>query len=172
MTTLSALGSRTIMAFVATQDASRARTFYRDTLGLRFVSEDGFASYGDEVQPSPNAAGQPGGRRERVDEPVAPQQAAHERLQFGGGFDERIGPADDARFAQRGFEPFRGMGRDLRRLAHRQPPPRIPVTDTSKTRGKSVCADEPGFASAAGKVIASSSPLHLASGPKFPAETS
>jgi catechol 2,3-dioxygenase-like lactoylglutathione lyase family enzyme len=31
------------MAFVATRDAARARTFYRDTLGLRFVSEDGFA---------------------------------------------------------------------------------------------------------------------------------
>jgi catechol 2,3-dioxygenase-like lactoylglutathione lyase family enzyme len=31
------------MAFVATRDAARAKAFYRDTLGLQFVSEDGFA---------------------------------------------------------------------------------------------------------------------------------
>jgi len=31
------------MAFVAISDADRARAFYRDTLGLRLVTEDGFA---------------------------------------------------------------------------------------------------------------------------------
>jgi catechol 2,3-dioxygenase-like lactoylglutathione lyase family enzyme len=31
------------MAFVATRDPSRAKAFYKDTLGLRFVSEDPFA---------------------------------------------------------------------------------------------------------------------------------
>ncbi len=31
------------MGFVATRDAKRAKAFYRDTLGLRLVSEDQFA---------------------------------------------------------------------------------------------------------------------------------
>src|ERR1700732_5035560 len=37
------LRSRKIMAFVATRDPSRAKAFYKDTLGLRFVSQDPFA---------------------------------------------------------------------------------------------------------------------------------
>ena len=37
------LGSSKIVGFVGVRDAQRARTFYRDTLGLRLVSEDGFA---------------------------------------------------------------------------------------------------------------------------------
>src|SRR6476660_1139941 len=37
------LGSHKIMAFVATRDPVRAKSFYRDTLGLRLVSEDRFA---------------------------------------------------------------------------------------------------------------------------------
>ena len=37
------LGSHKLMAFVATRDAARARSFYRDTLGLRLLSEDRFA---------------------------------------------------------------------------------------------------------------------------------
>jgi catechol 2,3-dioxygenase-like lactoylglutathione lyase family enzyme len=32
-----------IIAFVPTKDAARARSFYEETLGLRFVSEDQFA---------------------------------------------------------------------------------------------------------------------------------
>lgn len=32
-----------MVAFVAVTDADRARAFYRDTLGLRLVGEDGFA---------------------------------------------------------------------------------------------------------------------------------
>ncbi len=32
-----------LVAFVAASDASRARAFYRDTLGLRLVSDDAFA---------------------------------------------------------------------------------------------------------------------------------
>jgi catechol 2,3-dioxygenase-like lactoylglutathione lyase family enzyme len=39
----SPLGHCRLVAFVATCDASRAKAFYRDTLGLRLVSEDGFA---------------------------------------------------------------------------------------------------------------------------------
>jgi catechol 2,3-dioxygenase-like lactoylglutathione lyase family enzyme len=39
----SILGSSKIVAFAGVKDAERARTFYRDTLGLRLVSEDGFA---------------------------------------------------------------------------------------------------------------------------------
>jgi catechol 2,3-dioxygenase-like lactoylglutathione lyase family enzyme len=39
----SILGSSKIVAFAGVKDADRARTFYRDTLGLRLVSEDGFA---------------------------------------------------------------------------------------------------------------------------------
>jgi catechol 2,3-dioxygenase-like lactoylglutathione lyase family enzyme len=39
----SPLGSRDIVAFVATASASRARTFYRDKLGLRLVEESPFA---------------------------------------------------------------------------------------------------------------------------------
>jgi catechol 2,3-dioxygenase-like lactoylglutathione lyase family enzyme len=37
------LGSEKIIAFVYTSDPVRARAFYGDTLGLRFVSEDKFA---------------------------------------------------------------------------------------------------------------------------------
>jgi catechol 2,3-dioxygenase-like lactoylglutathione lyase family enzyme len=37
------LGSEKLMAFVATRDFGRAKEFYRDTLGLRLVSEDQFA---------------------------------------------------------------------------------------------------------------------------------
>src|SRR5579871_5302414 len=37
------LGSSKIVAFAGVKDADRARAFYRDTLGLRLVSEDGFA---------------------------------------------------------------------------------------------------------------------------------
>jgi catechol 2,3-dioxygenase-like lactoylglutathione lyase family enzyme len=37
------LSSAKIMAFVSTTSADKARAFYRDTLGLKMVSEDGFA---------------------------------------------------------------------------------------------------------------------------------
>jgi catechol 2,3-dioxygenase-like lactoylglutathione lyase family enzyme len=37
------LKSRPIVAFVATTDAKRAKAFYARTLGLRLISEDGFA---------------------------------------------------------------------------------------------------------------------------------
>jgi catechol 2,3-dioxygenase-like lactoylglutathione lyase family enzyme len=37
------LSSEKLMAFVSTTNADRARAFYRDTLGLNLVSEDGFA---------------------------------------------------------------------------------------------------------------------------------
>ena len=39
----SPLGSHALVAFAATTDPARAKAFYRDTLGLRLVSEDGFA---------------------------------------------------------------------------------------------------------------------------------
>jgi catechol 2,3-dioxygenase-like lactoylglutathione lyase family enzyme len=39
----SILGSQELVAFVATCDPSCAKKFYRDTLGLRLVSEDAFA---------------------------------------------------------------------------------------------------------------------------------
>ena len=37
------LGSTDIMAFVPTKDSGKARCFYEGVLGLRFVSDDGFA---------------------------------------------------------------------------------------------------------------------------------
>jgi len=37
------LGAKELVAFVATRDPRRAKTFYRDTLGLHLVSEDQFA---------------------------------------------------------------------------------------------------------------------------------
>ena len=37
------LGASQVMAFVATTDAARARTFYGDVLGLRLVSDEAFA---------------------------------------------------------------------------------------------------------------------------------
>jgi catechol 2,3-dioxygenase-like lactoylglutathione lyase family enzyme len=37
------LGSCPIMAFVATKDAVRAKAFYQDVLGLKFVADDGYA---------------------------------------------------------------------------------------------------------------------------------
>jgi catechol 2,3-dioxygenase-like lactoylglutathione lyase family enzyme len=42
-TCMSVLGSAEIIAFVATRNAARAKPFYRDTLGLKLVSEDPFA---------------------------------------------------------------------------------------------------------------------------------
>ena len=38
-----ALGGGKIVAFVGTRQADRARAFYRDTLGLKLISEDNFA---------------------------------------------------------------------------------------------------------------------------------
>jgi catechol 2,3-dioxygenase-like lactoylglutathione lyase family enzyme len=43
MPTQHTLGSQKIMAFVSTQTPADAKAFYRDTLGLRLISEDGFA---------------------------------------------------------------------------------------------------------------------------------
>lgn len=40
---MSLLGSAKIIAFVYTSDPVRAKAFYGDTLGLRFVSQDEFA---------------------------------------------------------------------------------------------------------------------------------
>jgi catechol 2,3-dioxygenase-like lactoylglutathione lyase family enzyme len=37
------LGSAKIVAFAPTRDAKKARTFYKDVLGLKLVSEDKFA---------------------------------------------------------------------------------------------------------------------------------
>jgi catechol 2,3-dioxygenase-like lactoylglutathione lyase family enzyme len=37
------LGSANIVAFVPTKDAGKARAFYEGVLGLRFVTDDGFA---------------------------------------------------------------------------------------------------------------------------------
>lgn len=37
------LAQEKIMAFVGVTDADKARSFYRDTLGLNLVNEDGFA---------------------------------------------------------------------------------------------------------------------------------
>ena len=37
------LANSSLIAFVPTRDSARARTFYADILGLRFVSDDGFA---------------------------------------------------------------------------------------------------------------------------------
>ena len=37
------LGSTNIVAFVPTRDPAKAREFYVDVLGLRFVKDDGFA---------------------------------------------------------------------------------------------------------------------------------
>jgi catechol 2,3-dioxygenase-like lactoylglutathione lyase family enzyme len=43
MSTRFALSSQKIMAFVGTQAPAKAKAFYRDILGLRLMSEDGFA---------------------------------------------------------------------------------------------------------------------------------
>jgi catechol 2,3-dioxygenase-like lactoylglutathione lyase family enzyme len=43
------LGTEKIIAFVATCDPKRAKAFYRETLGLRLISEDGFALVFDAV---------------------------------------------------------------------------------------------------------------------------
>jgi catechol 2,3-dioxygenase-like lactoylglutathione lyase family enzyme len=43
MSALSPLGTAWVIAFCATSDASRAKHFYHDILGLRLVSEDPFA---------------------------------------------------------------------------------------------------------------------------------
>jgi len=40
---VSPLGTHRVVAFVASTDFARAKSFYRDTLGLKLVHEDGFA---------------------------------------------------------------------------------------------------------------------------------
>jgi len=40
---MSMLGSRKLVAFIATRDLGRAKAYYRDTLGLSLISEDEFA---------------------------------------------------------------------------------------------------------------------------------
>lgn len=59
------LSNEKLMAFVSTTNADKARAFFRETLGLRLVSEDGFALVFDangaplrvalakEIQPAP-----------------------------------------------------------------------------------------------------------------------
>src|ERR1700722_15073838 len=59
------LSSEKLVAFVSTTNADHARAFYRDKLGLRLISEDGFAlvfdsngaplriSLAKEVKPAP-----------------------------------------------------------------------------------------------------------------------
>jgi catechol 2,3-dioxygenase-like lactoylglutathione lyase family enzyme len=37
------LGSNDVIAFIPTNDATKARSFYEEILGLRFVKDDGFA---------------------------------------------------------------------------------------------------------------------------------
>lgn len=37
------LGSNNVVAFVPTLDATRAKAYYGEVLGLRFISDDGFA---------------------------------------------------------------------------------------------------------------------------------
>jgi catechol 2,3-dioxygenase-like lactoylglutathione lyase family enzyme len=37
------LTHNSLIAFIPTKDAARARAFYEDTLGLRFISDDSFA---------------------------------------------------------------------------------------------------------------------------------
>jgi len=37
------LGTAKLVAFAAARDAARAKAFYRDILGLKLISEDGFA---------------------------------------------------------------------------------------------------------------------------------
>jgi catechol 2,3-dioxygenase-like lactoylglutathione lyase family enzyme len=43
MTSASTLSNSKVMTFIAVREAARAKAFYRDILGLRFVSEDQFA---------------------------------------------------------------------------------------------------------------------------------
>ena len=43
MKSMSMLGSRKLVAFIATRDLGRAKAYYRDTLGLSLISEDEFA---------------------------------------------------------------------------------------------------------------------------------
>ena len=43
MASRSLLGAEKIVPMVGTSDAGRAKAFYRDTLGLHLMSEDGFA---------------------------------------------------------------------------------------------------------------------------------
>jgi catechol 2,3-dioxygenase-like lactoylglutathione lyase family enzyme len=59
------LGTSDLVAFLLTADAARAREFYGDTLGLRFVSQDDFAVVFDangvtvRVTPMPGHTGTP-----------------------------------------------------------------------------------------------------------------
>jgi len=93
------LKSRAIIAFVATTDQQRAKAFYAGTLGLRLLSEDGFALAFDA-----------GGTRLRVATVQALQPAAYTVLGW---------TVPDIRTAVRGlttrhvrFQRYDGMGQD------------------------------------------------------------
>jgi catechol 2,3-dioxygenase-like lactoylglutathione lyase family enzyme len=50
------LGSAEVVTFIATLDPAKARTFYEETLGLRFVKDDNFALV-FEMGKEPGSAG-------------------------------------------------------------------------------------------------------------------
>jgi catechol 2,3-dioxygenase-like lactoylglutathione lyase family enzyme len=97
----SKLGSHEIIAFVATRDADRAKTFYRDTLGLTLLSEDPFAVVFDAH-----------GTMLRVT--TVPQVAAATYTVLGWRVPNIVTASDDLRNAGVTFERYAGMRQDER----------------------------------------------------------
>jgi catechol 2,3-dioxygenase-like lactoylglutathione lyase family enzyme len=95
------LGSHEIIAFVATRDPDRARTFYRDTLGLTLVSEDPFALVFDAH-----------GTMLRVTTVTHVAAAAYTVL--GWRVPNIMTASNDLRNAGVTFERYAGMGQDER----------------------------------------------------------
>jgi catechol 2,3-dioxygenase-like lactoylglutathione lyase family enzyme len=97
----SGLGPHPIIAFVATRDPDRARTFYRDTLGLTLVSEDPFALVFDTP-----------GVMLRVT--TVPHVAAAAYTVLGWRVPDIVTASDDLRNAGVTFERYAGMRQDKR----------------------------------------------------------
>src|SRR6266536_2571336 len=95
------LGSHEIVAFVATRDPDRAKTFYRDTLGLTLVSEDPFALVFDAH-----------GTMLRV--MTVPEVAAAAYTVLGWRVPNIVTASSDLRNAGVTFERYTGMRQDER----------------------------------------------------------
>ena len=93
------LGSYKIAAFVGVRDPGRAKAFYGDTLGLRLVSEDGFALMFDA-----------NGTMLRVS--IVPKVAAAMYTVLGWDVPDIVAAVKDLRKAGVKLERFEGMNQD------------------------------------------------------------
>ncbi len=99
MANTSLLGARNIVAFVATRSPERAKKFYRETLGLRLLSEDPFAVVFDA-----------NGIMLRVS--IVDELVPAKYTVLGWDVPDIVNAAKDLRKAGVTFERFKGMPQD------------------------------------------------------------